>query len=193
MSLDPIVDAASELQAFCTERGWRFCFIGGIAVQRWGEPRFTADADITLLAGFGGEEDFIRPLCAHFRPRRPDAEAFALRYRVLLLESQTGVGLDVALGAVPFEIKSIERASAFEIGQGKILTTCSAEDLLVHKLIANREKDWIDIEGVLVRQWDKLDLMRVRTEVQPLLDLREDYEPLHRFERLHAHLKSRLA
>ncbi|HYV26687.1 MAG TPA: hypothetical protein VFA77_04090, partial [Candidatus Eisenbacteria bacterium] len=111
MSLDPILEAASELQDFCVTRKWPFCFI---AVQRWGEPRFTADADITLLTGFGGEEAFIRPLCAHFRPRRPDAESFALRNRVLLIESQSGVGLDIALGAIPFEARSIERASSFE-------------------------------------------------------------------------------
>jgi len=54
------------------------CFIGGIAVQRWGEPRFTADADLTLLTGVGGEEKFIDPLLSHFRPRRSDARtAFA--------------------------------------------------------------------------------------------------------------------
>jgi hypothetical protein len=192
MSLDPILQAANELQHFCAARAWRFCFIGGIAVQRWGEPRFTADADITLLTGFGGEEAFIAALCAHFKPRRPDAESFALKNRVLLIESQSGVGLDIALGAVPFEIRSIERATAFEIGQGRALTTCSAEDLLVHKIIANREKDWNDIEGVLARQWGKLDLVLVRSEIQPLLELREDMGPFQRFEKLHHDLKRRL-
>ena len=54
MNLDPILSAASELEGFCRAHRWQFCFIGGIAVQRWGEPRFTADADLTLLTGFGG-------------------------------------------------------------------------------------------------------------------------------------------
>ena len=26
---------ASEVQSFCRVRGWRSCFIGGIALQRW--------------------------------------------------------------------------------------------------------------------------------------------------------------
>jgi hypothetical protein len=30
--------AAADLQRRCKERGWRFCLIGGIALQRWGEP-----------------------------------------------------------------------------------------------------------------------------------------------------------
>jgi hypothetical protein len=176
-----------------TAKGWRFCFIGGIAVQRWGEPRFTADADLTLLTGFGGEESFIDALCAHFRPRRADAPQFALSSRVVLLEAGNGIPLDVALGAIPFEVNSVERASPFTIAEGRILTTCSAEDLLVHKIIANREKDWIDIEGVLVRQWNKLDLGLFRTEVLPLVELHESPDLLERFERLQDRLRRQLA
>jgi hypothetical protein len=41
--------AAAELQKVCAAEGWRFCFIGGLAVIRWGEPRETVDADLTLL------------------------------------------------------------------------------------------------------------------------------------------------
>lgn len=40
---------AAELEAFLIERGWRYCFIGGIAVQRWGQPRLTNDIDLTIL------------------------------------------------------------------------------------------------------------------------------------------------
>jgi hypothetical protein len=31
------------------------------------------------------------------------------------------------------------------------------EDLIIHKAIAAREKDWIDIEGILTRQRGRLD------------------------------------
>ena len=34
-----LLEAAQEIQQFCQSRNWRFCFIGGIAVQRWGEAR----------------------------------------------------------------------------------------------------------------------------------------------------------
>ena len=64
---------ANELQTFCRRRGWRFCFIGGIALQRWGEPRLTADVDLTILTGYGGEADYIAELCHAFAGRVPDA------------------------------------------------------------------------------------------------------------------------
>lgn len=39
--MNPVFGAALEVQELCRGKGWRFCFIGGLAVQRWGEPRLT--------------------------------------------------------------------------------------------------------------------------------------------------------
>jgi hypothetical protein len=48
-----VLQAAAHLQEFCGRHKWRFCFIGGLAALRWGEPRETADVDLTLLTGLG--------------------------------------------------------------------------------------------------------------------------------------------
>ena len=61
-SMIDLFSTASELQSFCDRQGWRSCFIGGVAVQRWGEPRVTRDVDLTLMAGFGEEDHFIQTL-----------------------------------------------------------------------------------------------------------------------------------
>ncbi len=71
--MNEVIQAAAELQAVCQSQGWQFCFIGGLALQRWGEPRETTDADLTLVAGFGNEEPFIQILLQHFEGRIPDA------------------------------------------------------------------------------------------------------------------------
>jgi hypothetical protein len=170
--VNPIFAAALELQRFCAGQGWRYCFIGAVAVQRWGEPRLTLDVDLSLLTGFGSEERFVDGLLARFSGRRPDARDFALRYRVLLLASSSGVPLDVALGAMPFEERAVGRASDFDIGEGQALLTCSAEDLLVFKTFAGRDKDWLDIEGIAVRQARLLDEALVFNELEPLLELK---------------------
>ena len=94
--LPGVLAAAGEVQRFCQRQGWRFCFIGGVALQRWGEPRLTQDVDLTLLTGFGREEQFVDALLKGFNPRRPDAREFALAHRVLLLEtSKSTCGLPV--------------------------------------------------------------------------------------------------
>src|SRR5260370_34883378 len=98
-----LFETARELQFFCDQQKWRSCFIGGLAVQRWGEPRVTRDVDLTLMAGFGSEEGFIDPLLDMYAGRVENAKEFALRHRVLLLKSPGGVGMDISLGALPFE------------------------------------------------------------------------------------------
>jgi hypothetical protein len=75
--------AAGEVQRLCEDERWRFCFIGGLAVQRWGEARVTRDVD---------------------------------------------------RGALPFEECSVARASSWEVPGTAPLRTCTAEDLVVHKV-----------------------------------------------------------
>jgi hypothetical protein len=172
-----------ELQGFCEARGWRFCFIGGIAVQRWSNPRFTHDADMTLLTGIGAEENFIDPLLAQFRERSPGEREFAFVQRVVRLSSSTGVPLDVALGALPFEERTIERASRWKARRGDAaIITCSADDLLVHKAFAGRGQDWVDLEGIVMRQGRKLNVDQIWTELRPLVELKEEPEILTKLQ-----------
>lgn len=171
--MNPIFEGALEIAEFCRSRRWRFCFIGGLAVLRWGEPRLTRDADLTLLTGFGGEPPFVEELVREFSGRLHDTAEFALRSRVVLLRASNGTPLDIALGALPFEERAVQRASAFDIGDGRSLLTCSAEDLIVHKTFAARDRDWLDLEGVIVRQ-TQLDWSQVLDELRPLLELKDD-------------------
>ena len=175
---------ALEVQSFCREQSWKFCFIGGVALQRWGEPRQTVDVDLTLLTGFGGEEVFIQKLLARFEPRRPDAVEFALRNRVLLLRNSHRIGLDIAFGALPFEESTVARASEFSVGDGQFIFTYSAEDLLIHKCFANRPQDWVDVENVLLKQHGRLNLALVFRELEPLLELKGEPQNRAQLERL---------
>jgi hypothetical protein len=191
-ALEDLLQAAADLQVWLLERGWRFCFIGGVAVQRWGNPRFTRDLDLTLLTGFGREQTFIRELLEHLSPRRPDAADFAQRHRVLLARTASGVEVDIAFGALQYEERSVARASLWEVRKGLTLTTCSAEDLIVHKAFAGRGRDWDDLESVLLRQHGKLDLPQIRAELRPLLELKDDAEALNRLEQALATVNRRL-
>jgi hypothetical protein len=182
--VNPIFAAALELQAFCEEKDWLFCIIGALAVQRWGEPRLTRDVDLTILSDFGSEERWIEPLVEHFEARRSDALDFALRTRVVLLQASNGVPLDVSLGALPVEERIVARSSRHEFLHDVALRTCSAEDLVVLKSFANRTKDWLDIEGVIVRQAGHLDAELIWRELRPLIALKEEREIQPHLEKL---------
>lgn len=180
--MTPLIRAAADLQAVCESHQWRYCFIGGLAVLRWGEPRETVDVDLTLLTGFSGEDRFISVLLEAFEGRIADAAAFAHANRVLLLRAASGVGLDIALGGLPFEESVVARASTFAYPPDIPLRTCSAEDLLVLKAFADRPKDWMDIEGIIVRQSPDLDWSYVHTQLAPLAELKEAPELVAKLE-----------
>jgi hypothetical protein len=178
---------AAEMQEFFRQRDWKFCIIGGVAVLRWGQIRATKDVDITLLAGFGREEFFVDEVLKVCRLRPPCNRESAIFSRVLLLTDSHGVPVDVALGAIPFEERSIERSSVWEAEPNLFLRTCSAEDLLVHKCFAGRNLDWGDVEGILARQIGVLNFDQVRRELKPLAELKETPEILERLERMIIH------
>lgn len=180
--------AAAELQVVCEAERWQFCFIGGLAVLRWGEPRETVDVDLTLLTGFGDEPRFISALLDRFESRIDDPAAFARANRVLLLRSRDGVGLDIALGGLPFEALAVSRATPFVFPSDVVLRICSAEDLLVLKTFADRPKDWVDIDGVIIRQAGAIDWDYVRQQLAPLAELKEAPELVARLEQRRADL-----
>lgn len=68
-----LLQAGARVQTQLLARDLRFCFIGGIANFRWGTPRLTNDLDLTVLAGFGGEERVIAALLENLEPRPPAA------------------------------------------------------------------------------------------------------------------------
>jgi hypothetical protein len=179
-----LIQTAAELQDFFKKRRWHFCFIGGLALQRWGMPRLTIDIDISLLTGFGGEEKYIEVLIAHFAPRISKAEKFALKNRVLLLKSENGVGIDIAFAGLPFEEKMIKRASEFEFLPEIKLVTCSAEDLIILKSFADRPQDRVDVESIIERQGGHLNRSYIKSYLQVLCDIKGTPEILTRLDTL---------
>ena len=167
-SLPKLLAAAAELDAFLTDRGWRYCVIGGLAVQRWGEVRATGDVDLALLTGYGTERAFIDPLFAAFGRRRPDAEEIADRGRVVLISAANGTPIDISLAALPTEERLLERSTPFEFAPGVLLPTASAEDLIVMKAVAGRGVDERDIAGIITRQGEALDWSIIEVELTTL-------------------------
>ena len=124
-----------------------------------------------------------------FESRIDDAARFASVNRVLLLRASSGVGLDIALGGLPFEALAVSRSSLFTFPPDVPLRTCSAEDLIVLKAFADRPKDWLDIEGILIRQAEHLDWTYIRTQLAPLAELKDNPELVDKLEQVRAALE----
>lgn len=176
-SSNPVVEVAAAVQASLERQGLPFCIIGGMAVQRWGQPRVTEDVDAMIYTDLVEEDVTIARLLEDFEPRREDAVEFARVRRVLLLiDSPSRVGIDISLGAFDYERHAAERSSLAEFAPGVWLRTCSAEDLIVYKVFADRDLDWIDVKGILVKQRGGLDFGIIDRELRLLVHLKESPE-----------------
>lgn len=147
-----------------------YMVVGGFATIFYGEPRLTIDVDIIVDMRLS----HIRPLVAAFPI--PDyyvsegaiRDALQRRYPFNVIQPTTGAKIDL----VPLPRDSLSRA-AFERRQrieydvsGRSAAFITPEDVVVAKLIAFREtgsdKHLRDARGVLVTQWDRLDVEVVR-------------------------------
>ncbi len=180
--MNSLFEAASEVQKTMEQRHWPFCFIGALAVIRWGEVRMTQDIDLCLLCGFGNEKKFIKELLSNYKSRIDDALNFALTNRVLLLYASNGVSVDISFSGLEFEEEMIRGATPFLYAPDCSLTTCSAEDLIVLKAFADRAKDWGDIESIVLRQGSTLDTGYILSRLTPLCDLKETPEIIEKLK-----------
>ncbi len=175
--------AILEVHHFFTRENIPYVFIGGIALQQWGEPRFTRDLDITILVALGEEEAVIKKIHSVFIPRIPDALEFALKNRVCLVKNREGYEIDISLGVPGYEEEVIKRAEKCSMHKKHTVMICSAEDLIIHKVVAGRPQDLSDIEGIIMRQGKKLDVKYIRKWLKEFNHLPGMEDIIERFEK----------
>lgn len=180
-----LVEALAALTRALERSGQRFMLIGGLAVIARGVPRDTDDIDATVWA----PELDLGDLLAVLRDeeivgRIPDVEAFARRNQVLLLQHEpTRSPLEISLAWLPFEREALARAETLLLGEARV-PVAVAEDLVVYKVVAWRDRDRADVERLLSVHSGSIDLDRVRDLVRQFAQALEEPERIGEFERL---------
>ena len=187
IDLRELIAAAAGLQSKWEAMDFQFCFIGGLAVQYWGEPRQTNDVDATVWTQFGNERPVIDRLLQDLTGRIENAGQFALVNRVLLVQESSGVDVDVALAAFPYELELIRRAQKQPFRDEQLLI-CGPSDLIILKAFANRPRDWLDIRGIMIRSASQLNWRLIESELEVLATLKEEPEILDRLHNLQSEL-----
>ena len=173
--------ALVELAALLGRNGIPYMVIGGLANAVWGVPRATLDIDVTVWVDDAGIAPLIEQLSEEFRVLAGDPGAFVRETRVLPLESERGVRADVVFGLLPFERDAVERAVQVPVAGARV-RFCTAEDLILMKIISSRERDLADAEGVALRRMADLDLSYLEPRVQELSNLLGRPEIAERWE-----------
>ncbi len=180
----PLFEAAWEIHQFFTQHQIRYAFIGGFVVPQWGVPRFTADVDAEVLAPLEqGSEQLVRLVLSRFASRDPDPFLRARRDQVILISASNGRGIDLSFGVPGYQDEFLRRAVDYELEPGKVVRFCSAEDLIIHKCVAGRPQDLRDVDGVIARQRDALELAYIRKWLRFFDGLLPEAIGLAQFER----------
>jgi uncharacterized nucleotidyltransferase DUF6036 len=150
-----------------------YMVIGGQAVLVHGEPRLTRDIDVTLGVSLDRLSDVVAAAgAAGLRPL-VDPKSFARETMVLpCADRDSGVRVDLVLSESGFEREAIRRAVRVRIGATDV-SFVTAEDLIVHKLVAARPRDLEDVRAIVDRQpgLDRARLERTLKELEEAADL----------------------
>ena len=142
----------------------RYMLIGGMANAIWGQPRATVDVDLTVGVGVDQANTLLSLLGSSVQSAPPDPEEFAGDTGVLPFVHVTGIRVDLIFGTNAYASQALLRATAIELA-GTAVKVCTAEDLIVHKLMAGREKDRLDVEAIMRIRRHSLD----RAYLDPLI------------------------
>jgi hypothetical protein len=181
---NPLLLALAAITSWLKEQNISYMVFGGIANSVYGNPRQTFDIDIKIaLDSAKPIETFIEKLgiIAEIIPQQPIQ--FIQDTNVLPIEV-ANVRIDLVFASLPFEIEAIRRSKSimyFDID----LKVCTIEDLIIHKAISTRQKDWIDIEILIHDQRQIIDwpyLLKNCTELSDFLDRSEIIKNIRRLK-----------
>ncbi len=148
-----LMSALHEAIQFLEQQGYRYAVIGSITLSQWGFNRYTHNVDIKVLVPDTNYTAMRNALRAAFpEPARTHIPQNPLIVAVTI----QGVIVDFLLALPGYEEQIIERAVTRDLG-GWSIQVCSAEDLIIQKVVAGLDRDWLDVEELLITQHDRLD------------------------------------
>lgn len=151
------LESASRVQRLLEAAGIQSVVIGGLAIAVWGEPRVTKDVDLRVWLERAQANRLLSTLSADFKFLSEAPETKLQQAGFVFTEDNKGVRVDFLLADNDFDIATVQRGSRVEPIAGWPMTVCSAEDLIVSKLITLRPRDEEDARLVIRRQHGKLD------------------------------------
>jgi len=174
--------ALVRLARILSEHGIPYMIIGGMANVIWGEPRSTLDIDATVWVEDERIGQIVSLLAGRFRTIPEDPQRFIRETRVLPLETEAGLRIDLVFGLLQYEREAIDRAVEITVAGSKI-RFCTPEDLILHKIISERLRDLEDARKVVRRRFDSLDLTYLEPRIHELARALERPEILEIWER----------
>ncbi len=186
-----LFEEAAELQELLRAEGLDFFFVGGIPLQIWGQPRLTTDIDLTVFTELINEDERISWFLSRFKPligTKDSTLQFARQRRVLLLQTESGIEIDVMIGAIADISEELRRASYQQFTPTVSLKICSADTLIALKTVAGRGQDFVDIETVMIKQ-DAIDWEYIENYLDQVMEYEDISAKRERLEQIRKAIK----
>ena len=155
--MNPLYQSLVHIQQRLTAAGIASAVIGGIAVSAWARPRATQDIDFKVLLDREAAQRLLDVLAPDYAPLQADPLLALGRHGVLFVKDRAGIRIDLQLADTSLDESAIQRAQTIELEPGVTAQVCSAEDLIIYKMISPRPQDQIDVENLMKRQGQQLD------------------------------------
>ena len=146
-----------------------YMLFGGIALSFYGSPRQTFDIDlkINVLSG-DTQKELIQKLRDVAKIIPENVIDFINSTSVLPIEIE-GVRIDIVFAHLQLEIDAINKAKTKSFSDFNV-KVIKLEDLILHKIISKRQKDWLDVEDLIDKNKLSLDWVYVLKHAKDLAD-----------------------
>jgi len=184
----PFAAALADLKDALAALGVDWYLFGAQAALVHGAARVTADVDVTVRLGKVTPARLSTALKRHGFRLRVDDPSFVRTTRVLpVLHVRTSVPADLVLAGPGLEDAFLERAVVRDVG-GVPVPVARAEDLIVMKILAGRDKDLDDVVAILAARGAELDANDVLRTLALVEDALGQSDLVPTWERLRAEL-----
>jgi len=160
-----------------------YVIVGGFAVLFYGNPRTTMDIDYVIQLG----DENIPVLITFLQENGFNADEYDMRTALrekshcTVEDKETMFRLDIKGVYSEIDERVIRNKKRVELNDITVWIA-SPEDTIINKLVFAREQDIKDALGILVRQYDALDIVYLEDTAKKigvydsLMELREKYE-----------------
>ncbi len=172
--LEPFVEATSlprnkivAVARTLTAANVPFAFGGAVALEFAGTPRGSWDIDANLFIPDSSAWDVLQALGGLIGGIHVSRALAAAQRDGQVRLDWDGIGVDLYFSYDPFHDACRDRVRQVTF-DGEPVAVLSPEDLVVLKVLADRDRDWVDVDDILRCQGDAFDLAYTRRWIEVL-------------------------
>ena len=164
MNDNPLIHALKEVCSFLKNSKIEYMLVGGLAVGIWSRPRATVDIDFLISARIDDSDALRQRLNESVRFVLIHNEPITFEKISLLratLKSNTDISVDFLFVDDDFKSEALSRKVATQVADFPV-NIATPEDLIILKLLSERQQDRLDAEGILEMQRENLDMEYIK-------------------------------